>query len=60
MDDTTITTVEMHTGGEPLRVVTFGFPSIKGETILDKLVYVEENLDHLRKYVKALDILDQR
>ena len=44
-----ITTVEMHTGGEPLRVITSGYPEIKGETILAKRRYVTENLDHIRK-----------
>ncbi|XP_070577521.1 trans-L-3-hydroxyproline dehydratase-like [Ptychodera flava] len=44
-----ISTVEMHTGGEPLRIVTSGFPNIEGETILQKRRYVKEHLDHLRK-----------
>ena len=39
----------MHTGGEPVRIVTSGYPSIEGETILDKRVYVRDNLDHLRR-----------
>lgn len=29
-----IHTVEMHTGGEPVRIVTAGFPDIPGRTIL--------------------------
>ena len=44
-----ITTVDMHTGGEPLRVITSGYPEIKGETILAKRRYVSRNLDHIRK-----------
>ena len=44
-----ITTVEMHTAGEPLRVITSGYPEIKGDTILAKRRYVTENLDHIRK-----------
>lgn len=44
-----ISTIEMHTGGEPLRIIASGFPEIKGDTILDKRRYVRENLDHLRK-----------
>ncbi len=48
-EDLEITTVEMHTGGEPLRIITCGYPEIKGETILAKRKYVEENLDHIRK-----------
>lgn len=43
--------VDAHTGGEPLRIVTSGFPSIPGGTILEKRKYVLENLDHLRKMI---------
>ena len=43
------TTVEMLTAGEPLRVITSGYPEIKGDTILAKQRYVTENLDHIRK-----------
>lgn len=32
-----ITTVEMHTGGEPLRIIIGGYPDVKGATILDKV-----------------------
>ncbi|XP_033104942.1 trans-L-3-hydroxyproline dehydratase-like [Anneissia japonica] len=44
-----IKTIEMHTGGEPLRVIISGYPEILGDTILQKRQYVKENLDHLRK-----------
>lgn len=44
-----ITTVEMHTGGEPVRIVTGGYPPVLGDTILDKRRYARERLDHLRK-----------
>lgn len=44
-----IETVEMHTGGEPVRIVTDGFPVIPGSTILEKRRYAREHLDHLRK-----------
>jgi len=44
-----ITTTEMHTGGEPVRIVESGYPDIPGDTILAKRRYVHENLDHLRK-----------
>lgn len=42
-------TVEMHTGGEPVRIVQSGYPDIPGDTILAKRRYVRENLDHLRR-----------
>lgn len=44
----TIKTIDMHTGGEPLRVITNGLPQIKGNTILEKRRYFKENLDHIR------------
>ncbi|MCO5069940.1 MAG: proline racemase family protein [Rhizobiaceae bacterium] len=43
-----IDTVDMHTGGEPVRIVTAGYPSIPGATILDKRRYAFSHLDHLR------------
>ena len=44
-----ITVVDMHTGGEPLRIVTGGYPKIPAGTILQKRAYVRDNLDHLRR-----------
>lgn len=41
--------IDMHTGGEPLRVVIDGFPELVGDGILQKRKYAKENLDHLRK-----------
>ncbi|MBE7549613.1 MAG: proline racemase family protein [Anaerolineales bacterium] len=43
-----ITTVDAHTGGEPFRVITGGFPDLPGATILEKRRYAKEKLDHLR------------
>jgi trans-L-3-hydroxyproline dehydratase len=47
-DKLTIHTIEMHTGGEPLRVIIDGFPEIKGNNVLECRNYVKENYDHLR------------
>ncbi len=44
-----IRTTEMHTGGEPVRIVESGYPEIAGDTILAKRRYARENLDHLRR-----------
>jgi trans-L-3-hydroxyproline dehydratase len=44
-----ITTIEMHTGGEPLRVITSGLPPIKGNTVLEKRRYFREHYDHIRR-----------
>lgn len=38
----------MHTGGEPLRVITGGLPPIEGRTVLEKRRYFRDYLDHLR------------
>jgi proline racemase len=43
------TTLECHTGGEPLRIVTGGVPRIPGDTILAKRRWVREHLDHVRR-----------
>src|ERR1051325_7270552 len=44
-----ITTIDMHTGGEPLRVFTAGLPPIEGRTVLEKRRYFREHYDHIRK-----------
>ena len=44
-----ITTVEMHTGGEPLRIYTSGLPDIPGKNILEKRRYFRDHLDHIRR-----------
>ena len=43
-----ITSIDMHTGGEPLRVFTSGLPPIEGRTVLEKRRYFREHFDHLR------------
>lgn len=49
MTSARLTAVDMHTGGEPLRIVTGGYPVIPKGTILEKRAYVRDNLDHLRR-----------
>jgi proline racemase len=44
-----ISTVEVHTGGEPFRIVTSGVPRIPGSTILSRRKWVGENCDELRR-----------
>ncbi|GBM03236.1 Trans-L-3-hydroxyproline dehydratase [Araneus ventricosus] len=44
-----VTTHDMHTGGEPLRIITSGLPDLKGSTILEKREYARQYLDHYRK-----------
>ena len=43
-----ITSIDAHTGGEPFRVITSGFPELQGDTILARRRYAKEHLDHLR------------
>src|SRR5262245_3697893 len=43
-----IMTVEMHTGGEPLRVYTSGLPPIEGNSVLEKRRYFRDHYDHIR------------
>ncbi|MBM3305578.1 MAG: proline racemase [Candidatus Aminicenantes bacterium] len=47
-DRTRITTLDAHTAGEPLRIVTGGFPEAPGRTILERRAFIKDNLDHLR------------
>lgn len=46
---TELNVTDMHTGGEPVRIVTGGYPPIPRGTILEKRVFVRDKLDHLRK-----------
>ena len=48
---TRIETVEMHTGGEPVRIVTAGYPKIEGGTLLEKRRFARENLDRFRALI---------
>ncbi|MCR8644774.1 proline racemase family protein [Paenibacillus sp. N1-5-1-14] len=43
------TTIDAHTGGEPLRIITGGIPPLRGNTILEKRAYFRENLDYIRQ-----------
>jgi proline racemase len=44
-----LSTVEMHTGGEPTRIVVDGWPAFAGRTLLDKRREAKERFDHLRR-----------
>jgi trans-L-3-hydroxyproline dehydratase len=45
---TKITTIDMHTGGEPLRVIIDGLPKIEGQNVLEKRRYFREQYDYIR------------
>lgn len=44
----TLTAIDAHTGGEPLRIFSGDHPKIEGDTILEKRRYALKNLDYLR------------
>lgn len=44
-----LSTVEMHTGGEPTRIIVDGWPKFAGRTLLDKRREARERFDHLRR-----------
>jgi len=44
-----IRTIDAHTEGEPLRIITNGFPELKGRTVLERRRYAKTHYDHLRK-----------
>ncbi len=43
-----ITSIDAHTEGEPLRIITAGLPELKGSSVLDYRRYMKENYDNLR------------
>jgi trans-L-3-hydroxyproline dehydratase len=44
-----ITTVEVHTGGEAFRIVTSGLPRMPGETIVARRAWLRDHADHIRR-----------
>ena len=44
-----LTTIDAHAAGEPLRVVTGGYPELPGRTMLEKRRVARERFDHLRR-----------
>ena len=44
-----IQTIDMHTGGEPLRIIFNGFSPFKGQNVLEIRNYIATHYDHLRK-----------
>jgi proline racemase len=44
-----ISSIDAHTAGEPLRIITSGFPDLPGDTILEKRQYARQHHDDLRR-----------
>ena len=45
----TVSTVEVHTAGEPFRIVTSGLPRPLGKTIVQRRAWVKEHADDVRR-----------
>ncbi len=43
-----ISSLDCHTGGEPLRIITGGFPKLRGLTVLEQRRDCQQRFDHLR------------
>lgn len=48
-----IRTVEMHTAGEPVRIIEAGYPALLGATLLEKRRDARDRLDRLRRLLMA-------
>ncbi len=46
-----MSTIDMHTGGEPLRVITRGYPEIQADSLLAYRRILKSDYDHLRTAV---------
>lgn len=44
-----LSTVEVHTGGEAFRIVTSGLPRLPGDTIVQRRAWLKENADEIRR-----------
>ena len=45
----TITTLDAHAAGEPLRIIIGGLPTLEGATILERRRFMREHYDHIRR-----------
>lgn len=43
-----ISTIDVHTEGEPLRIILKGFPKLVGDSIIERRRFAKENYDYLR------------
>ncbi len=44
-------TIDTHTGGNPTRTVVSGLPALKGSTMSEKMLYMEEHYDFIRSFL---------
>lgn len=43
-----LTTIDSHTAGHPTRVITGGLPPLRGDSVAEKYVWFQQNLDDVR------------
>ncbi|SFB14863.1 proline racemase [Lentibacillus halodurans] len=44
-------TIDTHTGGNPTRTVISGLPTLKGNTMSEKMLYMKEHYDWIRQFL---------
>jgi len=49
----TLRTIDMHTVGEPTRIIIDGYPKLEGRTLLEKREYARVHCDHIRKQLMS-------
>ena len=49
MSEIRVRTIDAHAAGEPLRLIIDGFPSVRGETMLQKREFVRQHHDEYRR-----------
>ena len=49
MNEHEIAFVDMHTAGEPVRMITRGYPALEGRTILERRREARQHHDHIRR-----------
>lgn len=49
--DKLFTTIDTHTGGNPTRTVISGLPKLKGDTMSEKMLYIQEHYDWIRNFL---------
>lgn len=45
------TTIDTHTGGNPTRTLLSGLPPLKGNTMAEKMLYMQKHYDWIRKFL---------
>ncbi|WP_418302000.1 proline racemase family protein [Lysinibacillus fusiformis] len=45
------TTIDTHTGGNPTRSLISGMPKLEGKTMSEKMLFMQENYDWIRKFL---------